>query len=451
MKKILILSYHFFPDTAVGARRPTELARHFVAAGYQVDVLTKRLSDSGLASKESVEGINISRKLKRNSLIDVLWEYYGRLRFFVGGELQGKTNVKFKHAAVDVESKSSATAVSGAGKTKENFPDKVKRAIFSMMAMFDDLKLWMFTEVLVSIFRRHRYDYVLVSAPPAFLSILAAFIAKISGAKLIIDLRDPFFQFELNAANVTTSLRCYLERRVGMWCLRSASLLVCASPGVKRRLGSAFQVKSSVVLNGYDSELRQSGRARSDGVLRIVYAGMLYLNRDPFVFLQPLKQLIDERYIERDKIDVQFVGDCRRWNNIDIEAWVEKNKLAGIVCFKDFIPQSELNELVAGVDVLLNLSQGQPDQIPAKSYDYMASGKEVLVVAEEGSDVASVFVELGVIAVAPTDCEKMKEILVDMYQRYAVDMQDYTVDLSRREQYSRACQNRNYFRMVDGL
>jgi hypothetical protein len=40
MKKVLLISYHFYSGTSIGARRPTEFVKSLHDVGYCIDALT---------------------------------------------------------------------------------------------------------------------------------------------------------------------------------------------------------------------------------------------------------------------------------------------------------------------------------------------------------------------------------------------------------------------------
>jgi hypothetical protein len=134
------------------------------------------------------------------------------------------------------------------------------------------------------------------------------------------------------------------------------------------------------------------------------------------------------------------VGQCSEWGGTALEPWLAQHGIADVVRVLPSVPPAELTKLVAASNVLLNFAQGQPRQIPAKSYEYIASGREVLTIAETSSDVADLFREAGVgTIVEPDDRDGMARSIRRFYDRFVA--QRRTVEVNEaRTRFSRSSQ-----------
>jgi hypothetical protein len=116
-----------------------------------------------------------------------------------------------------------------------------------------------------------------------------------------------------------------------------------------------------------------------------------------------------------------------------------------------FMGGAALRDVVAGSNVLVNFAQGQRRQIPAKSYDYIAARRDILVITEPDSDVADLFREAAVgTIVAPDDTAGCRAAIRSLYAKHVDGAAGAQTAPSRDiRPYSRAAQLETFTRIVD--
>lgn len=187
--------------------------------------------------------------------------------------------------------------------------------------------------------------------------------------------------------------------------------------------------------------------------MTFLYAGSLYYNRNPFPLLDIVKELHDESLIKVGDITFLLYGDCESWNGISLIDWINANNMREIVKIHDFVSVDKINEIMEEVDVLVNFCQGQPLQIPAKTFDYMATGKQCLVVTEHNSDTANLIKEAKIGKVVNPNVDDIKNILLDLYNEIVFKRRDNDgIDNSKSiRKYSRYNQNTVFIELIKDL
>jgi glycosyltransferase involved in cell wall biosynthesis len=239
-------------------------------------------------------------------------------------------------------------------------------------------------------------------------------------------------------------LRDKIERWLERKCITNAERVTVASPGIGNALlhrVPSVNGKLEVVLNGYD--FRATPSERPSGRLRLLYAGSLYLNRNPFPLLEALRDLLRLPTVDRARLSFILVGRCESWNGRDVTAWIEAAGMQDVVQVLPSVPPATVLKLMEQTEVMVNFAQGQPEQIPAKLYDYIASGREMLLIAERDSDAARITRESGAgRVVEPEDKAALYTNLQELYTYYVERGLPYIPNEERVRKFSREYQNR---------
>jgi glycosyltransferase involved in cell wall biosynthesis len=440
-KRILIVSYHFYPDSEVGAKRVSELARYLCEQGMEVVVLAARSqryirSDPALTLK--LPNLRLVTVPVPPKILPGLLKALKRLR-------PNGPNEKPRAPA--------APADSGT-RLRESWLARLRRYYFSLEWLVDDKKSWASLAVLRlwALALGKPFDAVISSGPP-----MTAHIATWLGRPLlrcpwVMDMRDPWFYDTNWRQEVQSGLSRHLNAALERRCASSADLIVTTTPGLAKILRERYPARREavqVVFNGFNERLPLAPPPA--GVLRLLYAGTLYYNRDPFPLLRAVAALARQPGVDRSKISFELVGNCASWGGVDIERWVQEQGVADCVKVRPPVPAREVPALMEQANVLVNFAQGQPNQIPAKMFDYISAGRDMLLIAETYSDSARLAMEAGCARVLePEDESGLTAALTQLYQDYVVAQQAPTLDPARVQTFSRQSQNERFLELIDG-
>ena len=410
--RILLVSFHFYPSQEVGAKRPSETAAHLRRIGYDVTVLRAwERQFAALSVPDSLAGLRILSITVPRRMFTAIW-------------IALKRAIRIARPA-PAASGAGARARSSGAQGKMGPLAWLRRQALAYDTLFQGNKRWLFRSALRLWLhtRRRRYDLVIASGPPMASYICGWLASHFAAPKLLLDFRDPWYLHgdkELTTVMLNHPLARF-ENGLAKTCVQRCAAIVAASPGTKRHIVESFGMQPDsvqVIRNGFD-EHALVGAVPPRGRLELLYTGSLYWNRNPFPFLEALHTLSSAAAVDASKIRLRLVGKCERWKDSPLRPWIAERGMETIVEILPYMKPEDLRAIVASSNVLINFAQGQPRQIPAKSYDYIAAGREVVVLAELHSDVADLFREAGIgHVVEPGDTAGMSRILEDLYSRY---------------------------------
>ena len=405
---ILVISYHFHPSNEIGARRPTALARSLVAKGVRVVVVSAfggQAIEPGSMVMPDVIAIPVLRPSRR------LLDFMVALKRAIFRMNTGPANSHIPSAPPPSEARSSRSL--GA---------KLHELYFQIAYFIDDYKGWGRLALKAAMRESgiHPPALVLSSSPPLSVSWVGALVARRLGVPHVADLRDPWSDV---IADLYPHRRIELKltRAVERWIMRRAGAITSTSATVASRLihrQPELAPKTFIIRNGYDSTVNL-GTRDTNGRLAILFAGELYLNRDPFPFLQALERLLSRPEVRSEQVSVTFMGRRTEQFGSAIDRWLEGKRSAASVKVLDSQPQNVVAEATRLATVLLNLAQGQHLSVPAKTFEHLASGKENLLLCENDSESAQLVANIpGVIQVNPCDSNALDRALLDLYERH---------------------------------
>jgi glycosyltransferase involved in cell wall biosynthesis len=162
---------------------------------------------------------------------------------------------------------------------------------------------------------------------------------------------------------------------------RSLRLLekVCSDKIEKK----VFILPNGITKNLFDHVKKQ----RAERAERILcHLGDLdYKHRNPEPLIKALHELISESRIRRSDVIVEFFGQSGTWNGNSIDDMAKVYGLQGIVRRYESVPHDTALAIMKNCDGLVLLAENQPDMIPAKTYEYLYSGRPILCFADKES------------------------------------------------------------------
>ena len=294
---------------------------------------------------------------------------------------------------------------------------------------------------------------MIVSGPPHSAVVAAWAASRRQKIPLIVDFRDPFCAGRLDDAPdgfMEGIVKRVLERLV----IRDAVAVTTASPGIADALRKRFPsaaAKIRVVLNGFDIEPVQRSN-ETNHRLNILFAGAIYVNRDPFPFLEALEVVLARPDVEADRVTVTFVGDCSTYRGRSLANWLRGKRAERCVTLVSAVSHAELKPYMHAATVLLNFAQGQQRMIPAKTFEQLASGVELLTLCEPDSDTGRLLDGVtGVMQIAPADRPALESALQDLYDRHAVKGELRSVPAVEVARFSRHGQNQKMLSLIQEL
>ncbi len=277
-----------------------------------------------------------------------------------------------------------------------------------------------------------RPDVILVPSPPLSIGASAWIIGALRRAPYVYNVQEiyPDIAVNLGALKNRTAIRVLeaLERFV----YRKSAAITVIAPRMRARLiaKGVVPAKVHVIPNFVDPERIApaprhndfSRRHGVDGVFAITYAG----NMGP---AQGLDVVIDAARLMDPDDAVRFLligeGSLRAGLTADAAALPQRN-----VTVLPYQPNALMPQIYGASDVglVLQAAETGSDAIPSKVYRIMASGRPLIAVTEEDSDLAALVNAAGCGAVVPpSDAARLADVV-----RHAVQRSDEWRDMGRR-------------------
>jgi Glycosyl transferase 4-like domain len=407
---VLIIAYHFYPSTEIGARRPTALARFLVDQGLRVSVVSAFGGQSTELGSEILPGVFAVPVPKPS-------------RTFTDAVVVLKRRIYRPKPPGDLQDGSKSASPSVAVQSP-SFLTRIRSVYFRMSHFIDEYKSWgrHAYSAAVREGKRHPPSLVFSSSPPPTVLWVATLAARRLRVPHIADLRDPWTD-AISEFHTERRIELAMARKIERWVMRSAAAITSTGARVADLLierQPELAPKTFVVRNGYDGAVRVLP-FDTGGRLAILFAGELYLNRDPFPLLYGLERLLSRPEVDASRVRVTFMGRKTEYAGKSFLGWLEGKRCAEVVKFVASQPASVVDEATLASTVVLNLAQLQPLSIPAKTFEHLASGRENLLLCEDDSESAQLVAKIpGVLQVDPRNSEALDRLLLDLYERHVI-------------------------------
>jgi glycosyltransferase involved in cell wall biosynthesis len=380
-RTIVVLSYHFPPDGAIGGLRWAGLTKHLVPLGWRSIVVTaaEQLRAPG------ANGVRVLRAAKRLTANDV----YRRLRSRTGGsEAAGSAPVPTSSAPRPED---------------EGLARGIRRQLAALLVLPDEGRGWIAraTLALRSQIRAERPDVVISSGPPHSAHV-AAWIATRSGsARWYVDLRDPWAgpisdvwaASRRYGSSIAPWLDRVLERRV----IDAADGVIVNSRWLAAGLADRYPESSIAWLpNGFDPDSLPAERPPAYPGLGIAHLGTLYGQRNLAPAIEALAAYVRERpEARRDGTKLRVAGEVDSPQLSTLRRNARDSGVEDLVEFYGVVPRQQALEILLRSRLCLVLAQGQMIEIPGKLHESIGAGTPAVVIGPSGSACAAEAERLG--------------------------------------------------------
>jgi glycosyltransferase involved in cell wall biosynthesis len=371
-RRLLVVTYHFPPDGAVGGLRWSGLSKSLSRMGWEVHVLTAASQQSA----DPGDGVTVHSCQPARTLNAFYNSVRRRVRRPAAAEAR---------EAGKVESASSRLGVVG----------WIRREVVDSLAVPDHGRGWILRSALAArrLLRRHDFDLVITSGPPHS-AHLAGTLATVGRAEPHwVDLRDPWADSikhswgrSLFSSNLGRFLLPMLESFVFA---RAAGLLVNTSEFASFLRGQHPTMKLVHLPNGIDPERVPPPPVEVGPGLHLAYVGTLYAGRDLEPVLRALA-LLKSRNADafNAAVRLRIAGHMGSAHEARFRQQLEETRVGDVVELLGLLKTTAALRVVNECHLSIVLAQDQHFQIPAKLYESVAMGVPTLVIAEATSAAA---------------------------------------------------------------
>jgi glycosyltransferase involved in cell wall biosynthesis len=419
MKKVLFLTSNFPPNRSVGTQRVTKILKFIDPDKFQFYVLSLNESYYGDDGSENLMAKRVpdSVKVYRTDMFDPTMVFTRLKSFFKKLFLKNKSPLPNNNSGQSpvIKSNKKTRKQSVAAKMTNSFRD----ALFSVLEFPDKHIGWMPKAIKegVRIVKEQNIDIIYTTAPPHSLFIMAWKIKRKTGAKLVLDFRDPWALSRWDAGSaLKTTLEKYLERKT----IQAADAAVFVTQKLHQEYANHYKdcnpEKFFLFFNGYDSDDFKDSRKTVLNNLpkRFVHLGSLYKKRNPEKLFYAIKNLKRAGKIKAGDVLFEFIGFVAGELNFLHDRLTELD-IADLVVFKPQVDFATSIQTMFDADALIIVQPGTDLQIPAKLFEYMYTRRPILALAEHDSATDKVIKEanLGFVA-ASQEVDEIEEAVLNM-------------------------------------
>lgn len=328
---ILLIHQAFTALHEPGGTRHHELARHLASQGHRVTIIASPISY--LTGKARTAKMSWVEKQPDGDLINILRAY--------------------------------------------TYPALHRSFAFRMISFFS----FMASSFLIGL-RVKNVDLVWGTSPPIFQGITAWALARIKRIPFLFEVRDLWPAFAVAVGVLRNPLLIRLSEWLESFLYHRANLVLVNSPGFIQHVRDHGASRVELVSNGTDTsmfnpnvdgeEFRQTHGLDTKFV--VLYAGAHGLSNDLGIVLEAAKELLP-----RKDIFLVLLGDGKDKPALQTQA--TRNALDNIL-FLPPIPKIEMPYAIAAADAciaILKPVEMYKTTYPNKVFDYMASGKPVIL------------------------------------------------------------------------
>lgn len=403
-RRVLLVAYNFPPNAAIGTMRTLRLVEQLVAEGWDVKVLT-----ADPRSYRDGEPVDQALCRRVGASVEVVnarvWRPVERVTQLLRGVMTRPPSA----GAVP----SPVTANAPPARTARGLARKVIDVVDVVSSIPDQESGWILPAVWrgVRLSWRWRPDLVYSTAPCWSAQLIGLALSRLLRARWVADFRDPWarapWRDDQPALIKASWHRC--ERRV----VRQADAIVFNTRRARDEFagfyGAALRSKFHLVPNGCDIGDFDGPAPGAEDAFVLLHAGSLYGARSPVALLQAIRAACDRGAIAPDRFRLRLLGTSA---DATLRATISALGLEDVVQVRPRVSRRESIREIRAASALLLLQQGHAFSVPAKTYEYLASGRPILAVTGEG-ETARVIADSGTGVVVETgDAEALEQGLL---------------------------------------
>lgn len=422
-RRLLVVSYHFPPDRAVGAKRWEKFAQFAAERGWGLDVFMRddvRAADVDAASRALPSGVRAFAvplpKLRAERIEDAIWRASKGRHRGTAGKSAPDAPVVAASAPPQRASSIPRADVRWALHTPRGWMRAYWAALdFARIGAWGDGVI----EAVASVFDPAVHRAVVTSGPPFMSHDVGRRISERYGIPLVMDMRDPWSHVERLAEGIATPAWTRLAARYERKAVKRAALVVANTEVARRQLAASYPDRADdiiVVTNGSDED--ELPAPRRGGRFVIAHAGTLYLDRDPRALFQAAAEVIRKHSLTPDDISLEFIGELEAVGGFPIR------EVADIEGISDFVktgrsrPYREALAFMANATMLVTMSGSNIAAVPAKTFECVRFPAWILALSAPESATAMLLAGTGADVASPADAAGIATIIERRFKEH---------------------------------
>lgn len=362
-RTVLIISYHYLPEVMAGSYRIHAWAKYLPRFGWEPIILTRyrnktetNSSDESLSHiyKEIDENINcIVYRAPFKQSFEKIWN------------IRTKLTSKVKPSKLEI------------------FIRRALSFIIRNFLMIPDEKVGWYQPAYkagLHVIKKHDVEIILSTGGPWTDFKIASVLSKATGIPWIADYRDPWTQRTTLGIRKEYVIWFFISRAYESRIAKSASGFIQIAEPLRNGLMKTIHREIHLIRNGFDPEKfeRRSQYLPSKKIFTISFIGTLHTNTRTDMFFEGFHRFVRAHRISPSVCRVEFIGDTVGYRTIE-QDYDGFGDIAEFITFYPSVSQEEANEMMCRSHLLLSFPLDMRGCCPAKTYEYLASRRPILV------------------------------------------------------------------------
>ncbi|MEP7086690.1 MAG: hypothetical protein ABI884_05095 [Gemmatimonadota bacterium] len=392
-RRLVLVSYHFPPDTTIGARRWEKLAHSVTERGWGLDVITCRPSAIDAKRLDSLPaGVRVygiaDAELVSERVEHVLWRMYRTVW----------PNKRLAPVSVEPESGESTPYQRGRPESLERSeirstprtPRELLRTYWAWLELTHGMR-WArrASELAQALIVKGVHEAVITSAPPHMSHEAGRLVSVATGLPFVMDMRDPWSLQPWLRESVASPLWYTRAEACERACIEQAKLIVANTQPAQTALAAEYpdaRDRIITVMNGSDDDPLPAHRHTDR--FTIGYAGTIYLDRDPLLLFRAAAQVITTEKLTPQQFGIDILGRFAAAEHVPLLGMATREGVADYVTVEPSRPQQAALEFLAGASMLVIFPGSNTLAIPAKVFEYIRFDSWLLTIADPASGIA---------------------------------------------------------------
>jgi len=296
---------------------------------------------------------------------------------------------------------------------------------------------------LLKIVKKESVDCLFVTAPPFSSLVPVICVGRLFRIPVVADFRDDWGFYRLHMENaVRTPLAVIVDRILERYVVLNCSAFTAATTSYVKsildRYPSVKRQKGHVITNGYDAKdflkPRDERYLKRNGLgINFLYSGTVWKATSLLPFIKAIKLLIGENPQIANKIHIKIVGRV-----VDQEIhYLKDRQLENLIELTGYVSHYDVLYELSGADVLLiSLGDlpGADKIIPAKTFEYMATGKHIMAIVPEGETSRLLDEEYGNVSIVdPNEVDLIATHILKLISNQEWLIKHNKIDVSKYE------------------
>jgi hypothetical protein len=410
-RKVLIITYYWPPSGGAGVQRWLKFVKYLPNLGWEPVVYTVENGEYPVMDKSLNEDVSAALKVIKTPI----WEPYNIYKKISGRNKNDTINSGFL-----AESKKS--------KFSENLGKWVRGNFF----IPDARKYWIKPSIkyLSNFLNDNPADLIISSGPPHSTHLIAMDLKNKFQIPWVSDFRDPWTNIDFYKELKLTNWADAKHKRLEKYVLTNSDLVLTVGNQLKQELTELGASKVEVVENGYDTEdFNDPKTLKLDNEFTIAHIGSFTPSRNHKILWQSLKEISLENKKFRNDFKLKLIGkvDHSIYESLNEHGISDHVQSLGYLSHNEVIAQQKKSKVLL---LMVNNTPNAKGIITGKVFEYIASGRPILVIGPKDGDLSAIIANTNSGVVCDYyDLSNLKSTILSLYNNellFKPDASSYT-------------------------